>query len=157
MCLKFWAGSSQGGHVLEPTSKSWPHAQKVEGMRKKNFKKREQSPIGQASTCGRLVVASRPAVEAWGRWPQVNSARASQRPMVACRPRVDAWPVRPCSFFLNFLNFFEISFWKFGRMGVHDPPTLGSVKCSIPHGDWRFHFFSNLIFPKFIVHLDLHI
>jgi hypothetical protein len=23
-------------------------------------------------------------------------------------------------------------------------PTLGSVKCSIPHGDWRFYFFSNL-------------
>jgi hypothetical protein len=23
--------------------------------------------------------------------------------------------------------------------------TLGSVKSSIPHGDWRFHFFSNFI------------
>jgi hypothetical protein len=36
-------------------------------------------------------------------------------------------------------------------------PTLGSVKSSICHGDWRFYFFSNFIFPKFGVHLDLHI
>jgi hypothetical protein len=36
-------------------------------------------------------------------------------------------------------------------------PTLGSVKCSIPHGDWRFSFFSNFIFPKFRIHMDLHI
>jgi hypothetical protein len=51
----------------------------------------------------------------------------------------------------------------FGRMGVQHPhflklaPILGSVKCSIFHGDWRFYFFSNFIFPKFRVHLDLHI
>jgi hypothetical protein len=50
-----------------------------------------------------------------------------------------------------------------GRMGVQHPhflklaPTLGSVKCSILHGDWRFYFFSNFIFDKFRVHLDLHI
>jgi hypothetical protein len=36
-------------------------------------------------------------------------------------------------------------------------PTLGSVESSIPQGLWRFHFFSNFIFPKFRVHLDLHI
>jgi hypothetical protein len=36
-------------------------------------------------------------------------------------------------------------------------PTLGSVKSSIPHGDWKFHFFSNVVFPKFRVHLELHI
>jgi hypothetical protein len=36
-------------------------------------------------------------------------------------------------------------------------PTLISVKCSKPHGDWRFLFFSNFISPKFRVHLDLHI
>jgi hypothetical protein len=24
-------------------------------------------------------------------------------------------------------------------------PTLGSVKSSIPHGAWRFHFFSNFL------------
>jgi hypothetical protein len=34
-------------------------------------------------------------------------------------------------------------------------PTLGSVKCSIPHGDWRFHFFPNYDFPLFRIHLDL--
>jgi hypothetical protein len=35
-------------------------------------------------------------------------------------------------------------------------PTLGSVKSSIPHGAWRFHFLQNK-FDKIIVHLDLHI
>jgi hypothetical protein len=50
----------------------------------------------------------------------------------------------------------------FGRMGVQHPhflkfaPTLGSVISSIPHGDWRFHFFFNFNFPKFRVNLDLH-
>jgi hypothetical protein len=37
------------------------------------------------------------------------------------------------------------------------PPTLGSVKSSIPHNVWRFYFFGNFIFPKFIVDMDLHI
>jgi hypothetical protein len=36
-------------------------------------------------------------------------------------------------------------------------PTLGSVKSSIPHGAWRFHFFSNFIFAKIRRHLDLRI
>jgi hypothetical protein len=35
-------------------------------------------------------------------------------------------------------------------------PTLGSVKSSIPHGDWRFHFFPRF-FPKFRIHMDLQI
>jgi hypothetical protein len=40
----------------------------------------------------------------------------------------------------------------FGRMCVQHThflklaPKLGSVKCSIPHGNWRFHFFSSFIF-----------
>jgi hypothetical protein len=40
----------------------------------------------------------------------------------------------------------------FGRMDAQHPhflklaPTLGSVKSSILHGDWRFHFFPNFIF-----------
>jgi hypothetical protein len=67
--------------------------------------------------------------------------------------------------FFNFLNFFFGKFGKwarpFGRMGIQHPHflklalTLGSVKCSICHGDWRFHFFSNFIFPEFRVYLDL--
>jgi hypothetical protein len=36
-------------------------------------------------------------------------------------------------------------------------PTLGSVKCSIAHGDSRSHFFPNFIFSKFRVSMDLHI
>jgi hypothetical protein len=56
------------------------------------------------------------------------------------------------------------NFLHFGRMGVQYPhflklaPTLGSVRFSIPHGDWRFYFFSNFIFHKFRIysdHLDL--
>jgi hypothetical protein len=39
---------------------------------------------------------------------------------------------------LNFFNFLN-AFWSL-------PPTLGSVKFCIFHGDWRFHFFSNFIF-----------
>jgi hypothetical protein len=38
--------SGQGGHVLEPTNKSWPLAQKVEGRKKKNFKKNGNCPKG---------------------------------------------------------------------------------------------------------------
>jgi hypothetical protein len=33
------------------------------------------------------------------------------------------------------------------------PPTLGSVKSSIPHNIWRFYFLGNFIFPKFRVDL----
>jgi hypothetical protein len=36
-------------------------------------------------------------------------------------------------------------------------PTLGRVKSSLPHGAWRLYFFSNFIFDKFRVNLDLHI
>jgi hypothetical protein len=42
--------SGQGGHVLEPTSKSWPLAQKVEGRKEKKFKKMGTTWQGQAST-----------------------------------------------------------------------------------------------------------
>jgi hypothetical protein len=36
-------------------------------------------------------------------------------------------------------------------------PTLGHVKCSILHGDWRFQIFFKFFFPEFRVQLDLHI
>jgi hypothetical protein len=36
-------------------------------------------------------------------------------------------------------------------------PILGSVESSIPHRDWKFHFFPNFIFAKLRVHIDLHI
>jgi hypothetical protein len=59
-------------------------------------------------------------------------------------------------YFFIFLNFIFLKFgeWAkaFGRMGVQHPhflklaPTLGSVKSCKLHGDWRFHFFSKLIF-----------
>jgi hypothetical protein len=65
---------------------------------------------------------------------------------------------------LNFI-FLKFGEWAkaFGRMGVQHPhflklaPTLGSVKSCKLYGDWRFHFFSNFIFSKFRLHLDLHI
>jgi hypothetical protein len=93
---------------------------------------------------------------------------AGQRPLVTNRLRVYTWPIKFYAIFLIFLFF--IFGWKFaewarafGRMGVQHPhflklaPTLGSVKHSFPHGDWRFHFFSNFTFPESRVHLDLHI
>jgi hypothetical protein len=61
--------------------------------------------------------------------------------------------------FFEFYYFLNFIFWKFGewarafgRMGVQHPhflkhaPTLGSIKSSICHGDWRFHFFQVLYF-----------
>jgi hypothetical protein len=35
--------------------------------------------------------------------------------------------------------------------------TLGRVKSSISHGTWKFCFFSNFVFAKFRLNLDLHI
>jgi hypothetical protein len=69
-------------------------------------------------------------------------------------------------FFKYFYIFLNVFFWKFrewarafGRMGVQHPHflKLGSVKSCKLHGDWRFHFFSNFIFSKFILNLDIHI
>jgi hypothetical protein len=68
----------------------------------------------------------------------------------------------PFSFLLFFNYFWKFGDWAraFGRMGVQHPhflklaPTLGSIKCSIPHRDWRFHFFQILFF-LIRVHLDL--
>jgi hypothetical protein len=94
------------------------------GQYKKKFKKKGQADPVQASTCG---------------W----------RPTVACQPRQG----RLASFFLNFFIFlmlpptlWSIFYWKFGewarafgRMGAQYthffklPPSLGSVKSSIPH------------------------
>jgi hypothetical protein len=71
---------------------------------------------------------------------------------------------RPGPFFLNFFiilmlppTLWSIFYWKFGewarafgRMGAHYthffklPPSLGSVKSSIPHRVWRFSFHGKL-------------
>jgi hypothetical protein len=97
-------------------------------MRKKNSKKKEQSGPIQASTHG---------------W----------RATVGCPPVVDQHlDMAKLSLFFEIYLF--IYFWKFGewarafgRMDVQHlhfiklAPTLGSVECSIPHGDLRFHFF----------------
>jgi hypothetical protein len=32
-------------------------------------------------------------------------------------------------------------------------PTLGSVKSSIPHGTWRFHFFPNFVLNFFLEYI----
>jgi hypothetical protein len=66
--------------------------------------------------------------------------------------------VRLCPFLLNFLTLFYKKIGKFGerarpfeRMDVQHPhflklvPTLGSIKSSIPHGAWGFHFLSKKI------------
>jgi hypothetical protein len=95
---------------------------------------------------------------------------ASRRPAVAHRPRVDAWTCWAVPIFLKFFNFKKMNFWKFekwarafGRMGVQRPHflklplTLGSANSSKIHGEWRFHFFPNFLFPKFSSYLDLHI
>jgi hypothetical protein len=50
--------SGQGGHVLEPTSKSWPLAQKEEGRKKKISRKMGTARQGSG-------VNSRPAADYW--------------------------------------------------------------------------------------------
>jgi hypothetical protein len=85
--------------------------------------------------------------------------RAGGRLAVAPRPRLDTWIVPDCPLFMNFLIFCNFIFWKFKewakafeRMDVQHlhflklAPTLGSVKCSIPQGDWKFVFFHILFF-----------
>jgi hypothetical protein len=122
----FWAGYGQGMHVLEPTSKIWPLAQKVEGRRKKFIKKG-----------GCLAYPGVDLQPAGDHWSPASPGRGHTTP-----------------FFLNFfilklLFFGSLGEWAraFGRKSVQHPhflklaPTLGSVKCSIPHRDWRFHFF----------------
>jgi hypothetical protein len=62
-------------------------------------------------------------------------------------------------FLLELLRKF-LAFWKNGVQHPHFLKlalALGSIKFSIPHGDWRFYFFLNFIFPKFRLHMDLHI
>jgi hypothetical protein len=85
------------------------------------------------------------------------------------RPAGDSGPTPDFAVYFNFFekkNFFrslEKGPGGFGRMDAQCthffklPPTLGSMKSSIPHKVWIFYFFWNFIFSKFIVHLDLHI
>jgi hypothetical protein len=102
--------------------------------------------------------------------PAGRRPRADWRPAVARRLRVDAWTYRAVPIFLKFFYFKKMNFWKFGkwarafgRMGVQHPhflklaPTLGSANSSKIHGEWRFHFLPNFLFPKFSSYLDLHI
>jgi hypothetical protein len=76
-----------------------------------------------------------------------------------------ACPTAACrdSNFKFFLNFLFGGMRYLGKMGAQYthffklPPTLGSVKSSIPHKVWRFYFLGNFIFSKFRIDLDLHI
>jgi hypothetical protein len=72
---------------------------------------------------------------------------ATARNLTECGP----FPATPLFLAFFFLPFFLVLCrwaWHLRRMGVQHPhflklaPTLGSVKSSIPHGAWRFHFFS---------------
>jgi hypothetical protein len=113
----FWARSGQGGHVLEATNKSWLHAQKMKGRKKKKFKKNGPARQVEASTYGQWATAG---------W------------------RLDLLGWTHFFEYFYFLNFF-LEVWEMGQgfreNGCTTPPFFGSVKSSVPHGDWRFHFF----------------
>jgi hypothetical protein len=117
--------SGQGGHVLQPMRKSWPLAQKVEGRKKKKFKKNGNSPTGPdvnprpAGDCWSLAGSGspgsrRPAVRTWSpdrrssgsRRPEVAAWRsaAQSRPATSGRPPAVGWhqDLSGCP------NFFEI-------------------------------------------------
>jgi hypothetical protein len=90
--------SGHGGHVLEPTSKSWPLAQKVEGRKKKNSRKMGTAPQVQASIRGRRVTVGRRLalgrrLATFGRWTAGvqrsgpgRPAATGPRPLVAGSP-----------------------------------------------------------------------
>jgi hypothetical protein len=112
----------QGGHVLEPTSKSWPLAQKVEGRKKKKFKKNGNNPIG-------VGVDPWPAGDRW--------LLADPRPLIVGRrpPTVGSTlvPVRLFQFFLIFLNLKKRIFGSLGnrpgllRKWVYNTPIIWSL------------------------------
>jgi hypothetical protein len=77
--------SGQGGHVLQPMRKSWPLAQKVEGMKKKKFKK-----IGIA---GQVLASTRGRQATTGRRPALGRRLSSDDlwSPESQRPAVGAW------------------------------------------------------------------
>ena len=85
--------SGQGGHLLEPTCKSWPPTQKVEGRKKKNFKKNGTTAQVHVSTCSRQVTAGRQMLVTSGRGPP-----AVGRHLRGCT-------CRTVHIFLNFFKF----------------------------------------------------
>jgi hypothetical protein len=107
----------------------------MEGRKKKKFKKNGNCPTGPG-------IDRRPAT--------------SGRPPAAGR-HLRLWD---SSHFFEIFLFKKFFFWKFGRrwakafgrMGVQHPhflklaPTLGSANSSKIHGEWRFHFFSKILF-----------
>ena len=96
-----------------------------------------------------------------------HSAAAGRRSLVAGRgngfPTIKLCPFLLKKYILKFI-FLEVqgmgqAFWENGCTTPHFlklAPILGSVKSSIPHGAWRFHFYS-IFFPKIRGHMDLHI
>jgi hypothetical protein len=92
---------------------------------------------------------------------------ADRRPTVTRQKQVDTWPYQtpfPLFRIFLFLKLFSLEVWGMGQgFGEKHPHflklalTLGSIKCSIHHRDWRYYFFSNFIFSKFRIHLDLYI
>jgi hypothetical protein len=101
--MDVWNFKEKSRHVLEPTSKSWPLAQKVEGMKKKKFKKNGNSPT---SPCVNL----RPAGDRWslaGPRPPTGGRRplaAQGRPATSGRPPVAGW----CLDMWGYSHFLEI-------------------------------------------------
>jgi hypothetical protein len=139
-CLKFQGEVWAGGHVLEPTSKSWPVAQKVEGKKKKKFKKNGYSPIG------------------WGVDPRLAGNRGSMPQLVRLYP-----------FFWKkvIYKFYFFGSWGNGPrlLGewVYSTPIFWSLPLYlevlillefIESGDFTFFQKNN---SKFSAHLDLHI
>jgi hypothetical protein len=138
---------------LTTCAKFW--GQEVGGRGQGECKKRNPRKSGQ-----RPLVAGR------------ASARSGWRPVVACRPWVAACTNRHRVFLKAFLDSFLIIFlrplhvaraWASWGVGCTTPhflklaPILGSANSSKIHGEWRFHFFPKIFFPKFKAHLDLHI
>jgi hypothetical protein len=137
------------------------------------------------ATAGRAEVA-RQATAGWAstRRPAVagppTAALGGRRPPVGRRPRVAACTGCDCGCCAIFFYLFSEKkgdiFFSFFFRPLHVArawtscggvctvshflkcaPTLGSANSSKIHGEWRFHFFPNFVFPKFTSYMDLHI
>jgi hypothetical protein len=114
--------------VLEPTSESWPLAQKVEGRKKKKFKKNGNCPTGPS-------VNRRPAGDRWSGSGHPAATATRPRPLVTGspttrgrHPRVDTCA---CGTIHIFLKFFNLKNNNFGSLG-DGPGLLGEWVYSTP-------------------------
>ena len=140
----------------------------VEDGGNKGEARRKKEEAGRINgTCSRLVANQLPTT---GCRLVNNQGSGALGPLATSsrhRPQASPTAISSFQFFWYILIFLILEFWgtswHMGRMSAQYiyffklPPTFGSIKSSILHRIWRFHFFPNFLFAKSRVHMDLHI